>query len=400
MPSYFTSLTTPTTVVHGQVVQPPSRNRLPTALSFGKNRRAHARSTITDNSASAAASRSGSRSSSKRPSTSVRPSVRTYSGVTATQGVTGCDCAGRRRVLLEIEVVVLAGGVGRQSIRERHRGHAGQRLRSALQLIPERVDARVVPVERARQPDRAGQHLCRLEAKVDLPQAIEAGEQQGRDDQQRRRDRELRRDETAAKTTDAGAAGHGSPGSQRGVHGSAGRVQRRNEAEDQRARDREPGHQPDHRRIEADLLRARKIRGALRLQQLHAGPRHADAERHRAGREHRALGQQVTQHASARGAERGADGKLLPAAGHARDQQVRGIRARDQPHQADGGQREAGQRADVADQVGLQVLHVPRRLVVLVRRFPDREQRAVDRMKLARSPAPRSAPRGSRAITE
>src|SRR5688572_5706996 len=51
IPSYLASLTTPTTVVHGQVVQPPPFKRLPTALSFGKKRRAHARSTITDSSA-------------------------------------------------------------------------------------------------------------------------------------------------------------------------------------------------------------------------------------------------------------------------------------------------------------------------------------------------------------
>ena len=89
-PAYFTSLTTPTTVVQGHCVQPPERSRLPTALSFGKKRFAHARSTTTASRSSARASRSSSR----RPSRSGRPSTRKYSGVTPTHGVTGCDCPG------------------------------------------------------------------------------------------------------------------------------------------------------------------------------------------------------------------------------------------------------------------------------------------------------------------
>jgi hypothetical protein len=76
-----------------------------------------------------------------------------------------------------------------------------------------------------------------------------------------------------------------------------------------------------------------------------------------------------------------------------REQQVRGIGARNQPHQAHRGKREAGERVDVADQVGLEVFHVPRGLVVLVGRLPDREQRLVDRVQLAGGQRPIGAAR-------
>ena len=78
----------------GMSVQPPLFNRLPTALSFGKNRRAHARSTTT---ASRFCRDATSRSSSRRPSISVSPSVGAYSGDMASHGVTGCDSSGARR---------------------------------------------------------------------------------------------------------------------------------------------------------------------------------------------------------------------------------------------------------------------------------------------------------------
>src|SRR5688572_15011977 len=94
MPSYFTSLTMPTTVAQGQVVQPPERKRLPTALSLGKKRRAHALSTTTHSSACCFNCSCKSRSSSSRPSRSFRPSVRMKVGETATHGVTACDRPG------------------------------------------------------------------------------------------------------------------------------------------------------------------------------------------------------------------------------------------------------------------------------------------------------------------
>ena len=133
-PAYFTSLTTPTTVVHGQFVQPPSRNRLPTALPLGKNRRAHARSTTT----LSRFSRSASRSSRRRPSSKRQAE---HAEVLRRHGDPRRDrlrLSRRRREVLQIEVVEVADVVRRPAVGERHAGHAGQRLDASLELVPER----------------------------------------------------------------------------------------------------------------------------------------------------------------------------------------------------------------------------------------------------------------------
>ena len=56
----------------------------------------------------------------------------------------------------------------------------------------------------------------------------------------------------------------------------------------------------------------------------------AIAERQAEQLEHDALGQQLTDDAAASGAERGAHGQLAPAAGGARQLQIRDVRARDE----------------------------------------------------------------------
>ena len=114
-------------------------------------------------------------------------------------------------------------------------------------------------------------------------------------------------------------------------------------------------------------------------------PAHASTTptRHRAHGKHAALRQQIAHDATARGAERRAHRQLPAPARHARDQQIRRVRARDQPDERDGGERQAGDRRDVADDVRLQIHHAPRRLVVLIRGLPDREDPPVDGAQLA-----------------
>jgi hypothetical protein len=175
------------------------------------------------------------------------------------------------------------------------------------------------------------------------------------------------------------------------VRRSARAVNRRNQPEEQGASHREEPQYGHGRSVDSDFLRTGEVGRAEIAQQRDAGVGERDSNGRRAQREQRALRQQVPHDASARRAERGANGQFPPPAGHARDQQVRRIRARDQPHQRDGGQREPRDRPDVADDVRPQIHHGPGGLVVLVRRAPDWENPFVDRAKLLRGGRSRRA---------
>ena len=131
-PAYFTSLTTPTTVVHGQSVQPPSRNRWPTASPFGKNRLAQARSTTTTGGSveriplvEEAAFHEGEAEEPKVLRRHADPRR------------DGLDLSRRRRRRLQVEVVVVVHVARRSTVRERDPRHAGKRLGTSLELVPE-----------------------------------------------------------------------------------------------------------------------------------------------------------------------------------------------------------------------------------------------------------------------
>ena len=81
-------------------------------------------------------------------------------------------------------------------------------------------------------------------------------------------------------------------------------------------------------------------------------------------------------------AERGTHGKLAAPARDARDQQIRGIDAGNRPDQADRGERERGDRSEVARQEHLQVHDAPRGLLVLIRRFPQGKEPPRDVVQL------------------
>src|SRR5438874_2086577 len=72
------------------------------------------------------------------------------------------------------------------------------------------------------------------------------------------------------------------------------------------------------------------------------------------------------------------DRELTAPARDACDEQIRRVRARDQPDERYRRQREPRGGPHVADNVLLQLHHAPRRTIVLVRRAPDRKQPAVD----------------------
>ena len=112
-----------------------------------------------------------------------------------------------RRLRFEREVIVLARLIRRHAIGIRDARHTWQHRDTPLQLVPERVDAGGILILGAGQSDRSGQDVFGFEAKIDVLQLVEAGEQQPRDDQERRGDRKLRADERAAQTPDADAGG-------------------------------------------------------------------------------------------------------------------------------------------------------------------------------------------------
>ena len=179
---------------------------------------------------------------------------------------------------------------------------------------------------------------------------------------------------------------------QRLVHRRPAALQRGHEPEEQRAGRGEAARHHQHGPVEPELLHARD-RSAEPIRRSTPIPAKAStiptAAAPSASSALSASRKRMTRRA--RGAERGADGELAAPAGDPGDEEVRRVRAGDQPHQRDRGQRETAHRLHVADDVGLEVHHAPRRLLVLVRGLPDREQAPVDQ-RAARRRRPRGPP--------
>ncbi|OLC47607.1 MAG: hypothetical protein AUH43_11280 [Acidobacteria bacterium 13_1_40CM_65_14] len=156
----------------------------------------------------------------------------------------------------------------------------------------------------------------------------------------------------------------------------------RDETEEKTAGSGHGSEKPLYSSIECDFLRARKVRGPEGSQKFDAGPSESDSGEDGADREQAALNEQVPNHPRARRAERRSYCELSTAARHARDEQIRRVRTGNQPHEADRGQREPRDCRDITGDVGLQRHHAPRRLLVLIRRSPQRKDAPVDRAQL------------------
>ncbi len=129
-------------------------------------------------------------------------------------------------------------------------------------------------------------------------------------------------------------------------------------------------------------MRSRQVIGPGHPQESDARPRQRDPHCRRADSQQSAFGEEVADHTSSRGAERRPHRQLPAPAGDARDQEIRRVRARDDPDEGHGSKREAGDRLDVTHHVRAQIHHAPRRLLVLIRHFPQRKHAAVDRLQL------------------
>ncbi len=156
----------------------------------------------------------------------------------------------------------------------------------------------------------------------------------------------------------------------------------RDDPKEERAGDGQADEEPQSAAIKRDFGGAWQIRDADRTQQRHSAVRDGESDRRCTEREQRAFSEQVSNDASARRAERRPDGEFPSPARDARDEQVRRVRARDEPHERDRGERQPRHRADVTHDSRAQIRHAPRRLFVLIRRAPDREDAPVDRVEL------------------
>ena len=110
-------------------------------------------------------------------------------------------------VLLEIEVIVLAGSIRRTAIGERDGFDSWLCFQTTLELVPKHPDAARIAVLCRRQADGSAQQAAAIEAEIHVLQFIEAGQQESGNDQQRGRNRELRGDQRAAQPAHASARG-------------------------------------------------------------------------------------------------------------------------------------------------------------------------------------------------
>ena len=132
-----------------------------------------------------------------------------------------------------------------------------------------------------------------------------------------------------------------------------GRVERRQNAEDQPREHGEREREREHREIQLDGVQARDRGRRPRAQPPEPRFRQNETERSaHAGHQH-ALAQQLPHEAATRGPERGAHRQLATARRRARQQHVRDVGAGDQQHQADRAQQDQQRDAGVSDH-GLQ----------------------------------------------
>ena len=118
-----------------------------------------------------------------------------------------------------------------------------------------------------------------------------------------------------------------------------------------------------HGRVEANLLVCPELGRRERQEQRHRPVGQRDAERRSGDRKQDALGQQLTDDATAAGAKRGAHRDLASTAGGASQQQVGGVRARDHQQQPDGPEDGQKRRADASRKRRLERLEARRQLV-------------------------------------
>ncbi len=207
-----------------------------------------------------------------------------------------------------------------------------------------------VRVFRLRQRQRDERDVIALEPGIHPLQAQEAvGQESGRYEQYQRQ-RDLRHDQHRAGPRAPAIAGRPAiAGSQHSRRVRAGRLQRGNEPEHERAGKCDGDGDGRYCHVEADLFRAGRAVGQHRHEQ---GDRPSTGQQpgDPAGQaQDQAFGDQLTNEAPASRSERGSDGELALAARGTGEQQAGHVGARDEQHEADRTKQDEQRAAHVAD---------------------------------------------------
>ena len=200
-----------------------------------------------------------------------------------------------------------------------------------------------VLVLRLRQVDLHRQQVARLEAGRHAHQLREAARHQAGADQQHQRERDLD-DHERAQQPPARMARRARERVHRVAQAGARRLDRGDEAEDQRDADRDRQREEQHAAVEAHVLHARQAAFGQRVHEADARPRDEQPERAADARQHEALREHLTHELPASGAERRAHRDLAAAAREPREDQVRHVGADDQQQEADRGRKSAAAR--------------------------------------------------------
>ena len=233
----------------------------------------------------------------------------------------------------------------RDRVAERGRAHLGIRLELPHQLLAEAahllVGVVLGPVER----DAGGQHVLGAEAGIDLLQLPEAAQHQAGGDQQHEGEGDLRDHQQAARAPRAEARRRARELSCFITSASSGRAVSAGSAPNSMPVSTETTSVKPSTVASMPTSLARVVKRAVkatsRWSAAAARPRPISAA---GDRQQRALGQQLAHEPAAPGAERRAHRELAAAPQHARQHQVRDVRAGDQQHAADGAQQHEQRR--------------------------------------------------------
>ena len=200
--------------------------------------------------------------------------------------------------------------------------------------VVELLAPRRIAVLLRRERDLHRQQPAGRESGVGRGKPHEADDEEAGRAEQNLRERQLRDDEGAAETAAAAPARNRARRVVQRRRRRRRRAERRRKAEEQTRSQRRDRSKGEHRRVEADVRRARHIlrRQPQKRRQRKAGD--AEGEQSAGDREREALREELTGQPCAAGAKRHAYGQLPPARGRSREQKVRDVRARDQQEEA------------------------------------------------------------------
>ncbi len=229
--------------------------------------------------------------------------------------------------------------------RRPRRSDAGQRGRASGEILPHSADPRVFGPDgrRARDKFRRGQdrvhlhrqHALAVEAAVERGEVVQGAKEQGRPAQEHQRQRDLSHDQGLPHAQPC-ARCRGTSAVRRLARVDAGRVQRRQDAEQEARHHRDSGREREHPRVEARLQHQA---GAAVREHAHekrdAPPGKENPGRGSERHQHRSLREHLPDQPAPAGADRQPHRDFASPRAPARQQKVRDVGAADQEHDGD-----------------------------------------------------------------